>query len=117
MISENKNINKEYNKLLTLSEIKEKQYEQEHYEEFLLDQTRKLKIGESFNMPKSINIINRSIDPKLKDKFEDLIEEMNVNTIIPAHAKPIIPIKRKPKNKTITHNISTITYIYNENSW
>ena len=95
MISENKNINKEYNKLLTLSEIKEKQYEQEHYEEFLLDQTRKLKIGESFNMPKSMNIINRSIDPKLKDKFEDLIEEMNVNTIIPARAKPIIPIKRK----------------------
>ena len=42
---------------------------------------------------------------------------MNENTIIPAHAKPIIPIKPKPKNKTITHNIFTITYIYNENSW
>ena len=69
MISENKNINKEYNKLLTLSEIKEKQYEQEYYEEFLFDQIRKLKIGESLNMPKCMNIINRSIDPKLKDKF------------------------------------------------
>ena len=96
MKSENRKTYQEYNKLFTLSEIKEKQYEQEHYEEFLFDQTRKLKKGESFTITKCLEIINRSIDPKLKDKFEDLIDEMNENTIIPTHAKPVIPIKSGP---------------------
>ena len=96
MKSENRKTYQEYNKLFTLSEIKEKQYEQEHYEEFLFDQTRKLKKGESFIIPKSLKIINRSIDPKIKDKFEDLLDEINENTIIPAYSKPVIPIKSGP---------------------
>ena len=96
MKSENRKTYQEYNKLFTLSEIKENQYEQEHYEEFLFYRTRKLKKGESFNIPKFMKIINRSIDTKIKDKFEDLIDEINENTIIPAYSKPVIPIKSGP---------------------
>ena len=45
---------------------------------------------------------------KIKDKFEDLADEINESTIILGHAKPIIPLKSKPKEKTVIYPKSHI---------
>ena len=45
---------------------------------------------------------------KIKDKFEDLTDEINESTIILGHAKPIIPLKSKPKEKTAIYPKSHI---------
>ena len=108
MKSENAKTYREFNRLLKTIKIKQKQFEQEHYEEFLFDQTRKLKKGEPIHPPKCKEIINRSSGSKIKDKFEDLIDEINESTIIPGHAKPIISLKSKSKRKTVIYPKSHI---------
>ena len=45
---------------------------------------------------------------KIKDKFEDLTDEINESTIILGHAKPIILLKLKPKEKTVIYPKSHI---------
>ena len=45
---------------------------------------------------------------KIKDKFEDLTDEINESTIILGHAKPIIALKSKPKEKTVIYPKSHI---------
>ena len=60
MKSEHTKTYQEFNRLLKTIKIKQEQFEQEHYEEFLFDQTRKLRKGEPLHIPKCKEIINRS---------------------------------------------------------
>ena len=69
---------KEYSKLLRMIKLKQKQFEQEPYEEFLFDQSHKLKKGEPFNISKCKKAIIKSNNPKIKEKVEDLIKIIKV---------------------------------------
>lgn len=86
----------EYNRLLRVLK-KQNQFEQDQYNKLLFQENGKLKTGEPSVIIKCKEVIKQSNDSKTKDKLEDLIDEINENTIVPAHDKHIIPIESKPK--------------------
>ena len=62
-----------FNNLIKTIHAKEKQFQGNQYQEFLYDQTKKLKEGKYFDLDKCKSIINKSTNDKVKDQFQKII--------------------------------------------
>ena len=76
-MNENRKTIDAYNSLLKILKVKNKQFEENVFNDFLEDQNLRTKQGQSFDINRCNEEIKKSIDPKVKQKFNVAIEKIN----------------------------------------
>ena len=76
-MNENKKTTNSCNNLLKILNIKNKQFEQNLFNTFLEDQNIRAKQGKSFDIDRCNEVIEKSINPKIKQKFNISIDKIN----------------------------------------
>ena len=71
-MNENRKILDCYINLLKILNIKNKQFEQNLFDTFLEDQNIRAKQGKSFDIDRCNEVIQKSANPKTKQKFKNL---------------------------------------------
>ena len=112
-MNENKKYIGAYNNLLKILNVKNKQFEQNVFNDFLEDQNLRLKQGQSFDIDKCNEVIKESTNPKIKRKFNVVIDEISETDAPIKGNKPILKIKHNrsltkdmyPKTPTFTKKI------------
>ena len=113
VMNENKTTIDSYNNLLEILNIKNKQFEQNLFNNFLEDQNIRPKQDKSFDIDSCNKIIKKSTNPKIKQNFNVVIDKINeANAPVKGH-KPILKIKYDksltkdmyPKTPTFTRKI------------
>ena len=101
------------NNLLKILNIKNKQFEQNLFNNFLKDQNIRAKQGKSFDIDSCNEVIKKSTNPKIKQKLNVVIDKINeANAPVKIH-QPILKIKYDksltkdmyPKTPTFTRKI------------
>ena len=99
IMNEKKKTIASYNNLLKILNIKNKQFEQNLFNTFLEDQNIRAKQGKSFDIDRCNEVVEKSTNPKIKQKFNVAIDKINeANAPVKGH-KPILKIKY---NKSLT---------------
>ena len=112
-MNENRKTIDAYNNLLKILNVKNKQFEQNIFNDFLEDQNIRAKQGQSFDIDKCIEVIKKSTNPKIKQKFDVVIDQINEANKPVKDNKPILKIKSYrsvtkdmyPKSPTCTMKI------------
>ena len=112
-MNENKKAIGAYNNLLKILNVKNKQFEQNVFNDFLEDQNLRLKQGQSFDIDKCNKVIKESTNPKIKRKFNVVILKISETEAPIKGHKPILKIKHNrsltkgmyPKTPTFTKKI------------
>ena len=112
-INENKKTIDAYNDLLKILNVKNKQFEQNLFNDFLEDQNIRAKQGKSFGINECRQVIKKSTNPKLEQKFNVVIDKINEANKSVKDNKPILIIKYNkslakdmyPKSPTFTMKI------------
>ena len=110
-MNENKKNIDGYDNLWRILNVKNKQLEQNVFNEFLEDQNIRAKQGQSFDIDKSNEVIKKSANPKIKQKFNVVIDKI-IEANKPGN-KPLLKIKSYisvakdmyPKTSTFTMKI------------
>ena len=99
-MNENKKTIYSYNNLLKILNIKNKQFEQNLFN--TLDQNIRAKQGKSFDIDRCNEVIKKSTNPNIKQKFYVVIDKINeANAPVKGH-KPILKVKY---NKSLTKDM------------
>ena len=77
IINENKKTIDAYNNLLRILNIENKYFEQDYFNSFLEDQNFKVKEEKEFDINKCKEIIKKPANPKIKQNFEGLVNEID----------------------------------------
>ena len=93
LINENSKTNNAYHTLLRLLKQKNKHFEQDYINTFLEEQNLRVKEGKAFNINLWKKVIKISTNPKIKQKFKILIDEINRSTKPIPRQKPSLSIK------------------------
>ena len=112
-INENKKTIDTYNDLLKILNVKNKQFEQNLFNDFLEDQNIRAKQGKSFDINECRQVIKKSTNPKIEQKFNLVIDKINEANKPVKDNKPILKIKYNkslakdmyPKSPTFTTKI------------
>ena len=112
-MNENKKNIDAYNNLLKILNVKNKQFEQNVFNDFLEDQNIWAKQGQSFNIDKYNKVIKKSINPKIKQQFNMIVDKSNEANKPVKDNKPLLKIKSYrsvakdmyPKSPTFTMKI------------
>ena len=101
-MNENRKTIDAYNSLLKILKVKNKQFEENVFNDFSEDQNLRTKQGQSFDINRCNEVIKKSINPKIKQKSNVAIDKINeVNAPVKGH-KAILKIKH---NKSLTNNM------------
>ena len=115
MLNENEKTIDAYNNLLKILNAKNKQFEQNVYNEFSEDQNLRAKECESFDITRCREVIERSSNPKIKQKINSVIDSIEKPTTDPVKDDtPQLKIKSfrssvkdmYPKSATFTMKIT-----------
>ena len=79
-----------FNNLIKTIHTKEKLFQENQYQEFLYDQTLRLKEGKDFDLDKCKTTITKSTNDKIKDQFQEIIEAIAEKDFTPNHKKPTL---------------------------
>ena len=102
IMNENKKTIDSYNNLLKILNIKNKQFEQNLFNTLLEDENIKAKQGKSFDIDRRNEVIKKSTNPNIKQKFYVVIDKINeANAPVKGH-KPILKVKY---NKSLTKDM------------
>ena len=101
-MNENKKTIYSYNNLLKILNIKNKQFEQNLFNTLLEEQNIRAKQGKSFDIDRCNEVIKKSTNPNIKQKFYVVIDKINeANAPVKGH-KPILKVKY---NKSLTKDM------------
>ena len=99
IMNENKKTIDSYNNLLKILNLKNQQFEQNLFNTLLEDQNIRAKQGKSFDIDRCNEVIKKSTNPNIKQKFYVVIDKINeANAPVKGH-KPILKVKY---NKSLT---------------
>ena len=93
---ENKETKNEYSILMKVLNLKNKQFEEDYFNNFLEEENLKSRQNKVFDFEKSNDVIKKSSNKKTKQKFESLVTEIGGATIPVEHKKPQLKIPPKP---------------------
>ena len=102
IMNENKKTTNSCNNLLKILNIKNKQFEQNLFNTLLEEQNIRAKQGKSFDIDRCNEVIKKSTNPNIKQKFYVVIDKINeANAPVKGH-KPILKVKY---NKSLTKDM------------
>ena len=112
---ENKHTKSKYNLLLRTLNSKNKEFEQDYFNNFLEEENLKAKQNKVFDIDKCKKIIKKRPSAKTEQRFESLVTEIDGASIPIEHRIP--QSKIASKLNPIKIYLSNITCVYNENYW
>ena len=68
-------------------------FEQEYLDKFLEEQNQRVKQGKAFDINLCKKVTEKSTNPKIKQKFKILVDEINRSSIPTPHEKPSLNLK------------------------
>ena len=116
MFNENKKTINAYNNLLKTLNAENKQFQQYVFNDFLEEQNLRIKQGKSFDINGCKRVIKKSTNPKIKQKFNVVIDKMNEANKRVSDDKPKLKVQSYrssakdmcPKPRTFTMKIIAV---------